>query len=384
MQPIQALPELDPVLDSVECALSYPVLVGKDARLALTEMAQPFDRVVCLVDARVKELHASNLAFLDGLPCLTIPGEEASKDWKTLAQVCDFLAESGCSRRSLLVCVGGGVTTDLGAFAASIFKRGMATAHVPTTLLAQVDASIGGKTAINLPQGKNLAGTFHAPQFVLTDPIFLSTLDKAEWQSGLGEMVKTALLARAPLWQDFTHLAPQLKDPTCAGSEGLTKMLRACIQTKAQWVQSDPTEQGSRKALNLGHSFAHAIEKAAGFGTLPHGLAVAMGLPLAVRISQLSERLLDNALPQQLGKVLTDLDLPTRWSQWTHDKKPDLTTEALNAALAQDKKGTYQNPRFVLPLEPGRVIWDVAVRPRKCQRRMDPVPGLKRNAKTDR
>ena len=352
---------MDLNLDSVECALSYPVLVGKDARLALDRLAAPFDRVVCLIDENVSRLHQENLGGLQDLPSLVLAPGEAQKSWQGLNQVCEFLADSGCGRGSLLVTVGGGVVSDLGGLAASVFKRGMAVGHMPTTLLAQVDASIGGKTAINLPQGKNLVGSFHAPQFVLADPLFLTTLPQEEWLSGLGEVVKTALLARKPLWENLRQLAPKLGGASQATDGDFEPILRACIKTKAQWVQSDPTEQGSRKALNLGHTFAHAIEHAAGYGQVPHGVAVGMGLMLALEVSRETDRLIHPELPGQVRSVLEELSIPARWADWPASKQVPISYPALEQGLRQDKKGAVGQPRFVLPLELGRVVWDVDV-----------------------
>ncbi len=345
-------------VDSAESMLSYPVLVGARAIEAAGELCRPFEHVALLADETVLGLHGERLGDLCNLPTFVLTPGEANKDWKHLGQILEFMSSAGLSRDSLLLTFGGGMTGDMGGLAASLFKRGMSVGHIPSTLLSQVDASVGGKTAVNLPAGKNLAGTFHPPRFVLADLDVLRTQDLNEWRSGLGEVVKTALLARAPLFEELEKAALSIANPQSADYETLSTLVQACIRTKAQWVQTDPTEQGSRKALNLGHTFGHAIEHATGYGTVPHGIAVAMGLVLAMNASKASGTLLEHDLQERVLQLLQNLGLPRSWKECPKSEQTPLSTRSLVQGLAQDKKGQVAKPRFVLPQAIGKVLWD--------------------------
>lgn len=345
-------------VDSAESMLSYPVLVGAGAVEAAGELCRPFERVALLADKTVLGLHGDRLGDLRNLPTFELTPGEANKDWKHLGEILEFMSSAGLSRDSLLLTFGGGMTGDMGGLAASLFKRGMSVGHIPSTLLSQVDASVGGKTAVNLPAGKNLAGTFHPPRFVLADLDLLKTQDLNEWRSGLGEVVKTALLARAPLFGELEKAAPSIANPESADNEVLATLVQACVRTKAQWVQADPTEQGSRKALNLGHTFAHAIEHATGYGTIPHGIAVALGMVLALNASKATGALLEHGLEERLLQLLQNLGLPRTWKECSESGQTTLSAQSLIQGLAQDKKGQVAKPRFVLPQAIGKVLWD--------------------------
>lgn len=355
MHPIQ---ELVP-WQSTENLLAYPVLTGAEARLAWRDLVRPFARVALVADEHVWALHGASMPGLEELPRHLVPAGEKAKTWAQLGSLLDFLGHAQASRDSLLLTLGGGSVSDLGGLAASLFKRGMAVAHIPTTLLGQVDAAIGGKTAVNLDAGKNLVGTFHAPRFVLADPAFLRTLSHEEWRSGLGEVVKSALLAKAPVWQTLDQHAQALRTPAGLGDEALSRLVAGCVVTKAQWIQPDPTENHARKALNLGHTFGHAIEHAAGYGRVPHGVAVALGLRLAVEASARSGRLADPQLPGRVETLLQRLALPLCWADCEAGASEPLTLDALRTGMHHDKKGAAGAARFVLPIDIGRVLWDV-------------------------
>jgi shikimate kinase/3-dehydroquinate synthase len=227
--------------------------------------AMPVDLVpgpVALVaDERVLELHP---APVDG-PVLTVPpGEEA----KTVATAERLWRELRLDRSGTLVAFGGGCTTDVAGFVAATYLRGIDWIAVPTTLVGQVDAAIGGKTAIDLPEGKNLVGAFHWPVRTVIDPALLETLPEEHRREGLAEVVKTGLLAGEPLWE--------LPD---------AELVRRCAAFKTALCLRDPYDRGPRMALNLGHTFAHALEAAAGYETVTHGRAVALGLLAALRLS---------------------------------------------------------------------------------------------------
>ena len=329
----------------------HEVIVGAGASSEAPALAAGRDRVAILADRRVAALHGP---LIEGASTLEVDAGEPLKSMDGLAQVLDFCAAAGLSRGSLLVAYGGGTVGDLGGLAASLFKRGLDVLQVPTTLLAQVDASVGGKTAINLPAGKNLAGSFHQPAGVLCDTALLATLSDAEFSSGLGEVIKTSIIGGEAALSQTEELMGSLieRDP-----RALTAVVEACVRVKAQVVVSDPEERGPRRALNLGHTFAHAIESAAGYGAVPHGVAVGVGLGLAARAaeatcgapSELTERtvlLLERAgLPPSLGALRGVCGLEER-----------LTPAALRAGLAHDKKGAVGAPEFVLARGAGDVI----------------------------
>ena len=223
-------------------------------------------------------------------------------------------------RDGMLVAVGGGATTDVAGFAAASYMRGIAWVAVPTTLVGQVDAAIGGKTAVDLPGAKNLVGAFHWPARVVIDPVVLETLPDTERANGLAEVVKTGLLAGQPLWELHEH-----------------EQIRQSAAFKAALCLGDPHDRGPRTQLNLGHTFAHALEAAAGYD-LPHGRAVALGLLAALRLSGLDEerRTVEHVLAPERAPV----DREVAWN-----------------ALARDKKAADGRPRLVLLDAPGRPRW---------------------------
>jgi 3-dehydroquinate synthetase len=258
----------------------YDVRIGRGLLSEVAGTTAPYSRRAVLSDDRVAPLY---LARIDGggrdavppglVPAMVVPAGEGSKCFATLERVLEYLAENDFDRASCLVALGGGVVGDLAGLAASLYMRGIAIVQVPTTLLAQVDASVGGKTAVDLAAGKNLAGTFHQPAVVLADTDTLSTLPDAEFRSGLGEVVKSALLEGEPAltWLERCSRPIAERDP-----DVLAEVVERCVRLKAAIVERDPEEKGERRVLNLGHTFAHAIERAAGYGSVPHGIAVAV------------------------------------------------------------------------------------------------------------
>jgi shikimate kinase/3-dehydroquinate synthase len=246
----------------------------------------------------------------------TVPAGEEAKAFS----VCERLwRELELDRGALVVALGGGCTTDVAGFAAATYLRGVDWAAVPTTLVGQVDAAIGGKTGLDLPSGKNLVGAFHWPVCVLADPAVLETLSDQERRAGLAEVVKTGLLAGEPLWE--------LAEP---------ELVRRCAAFKTAVCLRDPTEQGERAILNLGHTFAHALEAASGY-ELPHGEAVALGLTAALRLSGLEQeaRMVEELLKPAPARV----DAERAW-----------------LALQRDKKAVAGVPRLVLLEAPGRPV----------------------------
>jgi 3-dehydroquinate synthase len=249
------------------------------------------------------------LAGLDGLTfsTLVLPDGEAHKTLDSAARVFAALAELKASRDATIIALGGGVIGDLAGFAAACWMRGIAFVQMPTTLLAMVDSSVGGKTAVDLAQGKNLVGAFHQPRAVVIDTATLATLPVREFRAGLAEVIKYGALGDAAFFARLEQHADALlaRDPHI-----LAETIAACCRQKAVIVARDETEQGERALLNFGHTFGHALETAAGYGTLLHGEAIAIGMVLAACLSaQLQRAGADDA--SRLQALLAHCGLPT-------------------------------------------------------------------------
>lgn len=281
---------------------------------------------------------------------LVVPRGERSKSWPMAVRLLQQLLDQGADRQSFLVALGGGVVGDLTGFVASLFLRGVPVVQVPTTLLAMVDAAIGGKTAINLAAGKNLAGTFHQPRLVLLDPEFLATLPRRERRQGLAEVAKAGFIAAPEL---LPWLARGEKSLFAAPQE-LAQVIRRAAAVKAAVVSTDEKESDRRRILNFGHTLGHALERAAAY-KLKHGDAVAIGMAAAL---DLSVRLtgLDAKVAQEGKELLQNLGLPV--------KPPPLPPDRILAALQVDKKRWRQELVFVLLTELGRPWIYPGVKPR--------------------
>jgi 3-dehydroquinate synthase len=319
----------------------YDVTVGADALAALPELVQRFRRYQLVTQRRVLDECGDRLRAAIGdadAPALIGDGEDA----KTLASVealCRGFAASGLLRGDVIVAFGGGVVGDVAGFAASVYHRGVAVVQLPTTLLAQVDAAIGGKTAVNLPEGKNLVGAFHQPLAVLADTTTLATLPDVEYRSGLGEVAKYACM---PEGHDVAAILDREgaqvmgRDPVV-----LSELVTACVAIKAAVVAADPEERtGARATLNLGHTLAHALETASGH-TLAHGEAVAIGLVFATNLAAQLERV-GTEVPERVTAMLTQLGLPIT----VPDSPP--TAAELTTVMTRDKKAKG-GLTFVLP-----------------------------------
>jgi 3-dehydroquinate synthase len=292
---------------------SYPILIGAGL-LADPAIFAPYlagQRPVLVTNETVEPLHAAALraALAAGgeLPALVVlPDGEAHKSWQTLDRIHAALLETRADRRTLLVALGGGVIGDLTGFAAATYQRGIDYLQVPTTLLAQVDSSVGGKTAINHRLGKNMVGAFHQPRAVIVDTDTLATLPRREFVAGLAEVVKYGAVFDAAFldWIERNAGALLAREP-----EALAHAIQRSCETKAAVVAADEREAGSRALLNFGHTFGHAIEAAAGYGTWLHGEAVAVGMVLAARLSVRLQRLAQTDA-NRLASILSQLELP--------------------------------------------------------------------------
>ena len=334
----------------------YTVRIGPGVLTGLPD-ALGGRQAFVLTDANVEPLHAGRLGELAAAPRRAVaPGEEA-KRMAVLEEVLEAMAEAALGRGGVLVALGGGTVGDLGGLAAALFARGIDWVACPTTLLAQVDASVGGKTAVNLRAGKNLAGAFHPPAAVLADTEVLATLPEDELRSGLGELVKAALIAGGELLALVEDAAPQLvaREP-----ETLARAVALAVAAKARIVESDEREAGPREVLNLGHTFGHALEHALGYGKIPHGVAVAAGVLLALEASRRLGLLAEARLGARVSAIHARLGLPN-----TAGDLCTLLAEAgvdrVLAAMRQDKKRLGDGARLVLPIRAGEVSAGVEV-----------------------
>ncbi|HEX9793660.1 MAG TPA: 3-dehydroquinate synthase family protein [Planctomycetota bacterium] len=325
-----------------------------DARSRLCEAfaeLQPLPSSVCvLFDVHATAARGPLVTALEELDApLHFVEWEAGESRKTLAEVEAFAREfvrRGVDRRSVVLAVGGGTTTDLGGFLAAVLLRGLRWGAIPTTLLGMVDAAVGGKTAVDLPEGKNLVGAFHMPEFVVGDVDFLASLPEREWSCGLGEVLKTALLGDAALLSGLeTAPAAELRRP----GEVALGLALDCAALKTAIVEEDPFEHGRRKMLNLGHTFGHALETGGGHAVLAHGEAIALGLLCAVRMAE-EMGVARKGIGARMRARVPKLGLPARFPG-------ALPAEAeLVRLLRRDKKADSGLLDLILPVEPGECL----------------------------
>lgn len=285
-------------------------------------------RVALGTTERIATLHGAALAArLPDTTLLTMPDGEAHKTLATVARIYSELVAAGLDRHDTLLALGGGVAGDTFGFAASTYLRGLRLVMAPSTLLAMVDASVGGKTGVDIPEGKNLVGAFVQPAAVLVDTELLATLPQREWRNGMAEVLKHGLLADA-----------QLLDPALHTRDRAAELVRRALQVKVDIVQQDPFERGRRAHLNLGHTFAHAIELVTAF-RWAHGEAVGFGLVAAARLSH-TLGMCPAALVDEVERVVAASGLPVRLG--------GVDAAAICAAMATDKKRRAGRVRFVL------------------------------------
>ena len=333
---------------------SYSIVVGRGilGRTGTLLQAAGNRRAVVIADAAVAEPHAAAVvASLEaaGLEAslLTVPSGEASKSLAEAGRLWETLARLGIDRQTVIIAVGGGVVGDLAGFVAAGFARGIPCWQVPTTLVAQVDSAIGGKTGINLTAGKNLVGAFWQPRCVIADIDTLVTLPAREFTSGLAEVAKYGMILDAEFftWLEANAAAVVARDPAA-----IAHVVHRSAELKAFVVERDEREQtGLRACLNYGHTFAHAFETATGYGTLLHGEAVSLGMVAAARLAATLGRI-DEAIVGRQQALLEHLGLPVSTPILT-----SITDDALLAIMARDKKAVHGRLRFVLPDRIGRV-----------------------------
>jgi 3-dehydroquinate synthase len=331
-------------------ARSYDVLIDADLIARAGLLMKPFlprERTTIVCDETVRRLHGDRLeaalrAHGVASNWVIVAAGEQTKSWQGLADVCDRLLAAGLDRGDVITAFGGGVVGDLAGFAAAIYKRGVDFIQIPTTLLAQVDSSVGGKTAIDTPRGKNLIGAFHQPRLVLADMGVLSTLPARELRAGYAEVIKYGLLGDAPFFDWLEAHGPEV---LALEPEALARAVTRCVEMKAEIVGDDEREAAGRALLNLGHTFGHALEAETGYGdALLHGEGVALGCAQALRFSvALGQCRAKDA--QRAEAAIAAAGLPT-----CLDQAPGgpFLVDRLMSHMAQDKKAEGGRLTFVL------------------------------------
>ncbi|NOX99132.1 MAG: 3-dehydroquinate synthase [Verrucomicrobia bacterium] len=323
-------------------ARSCDVIIGEEILEQLPQLLTEHERIgkrgVLVTDSNVDPLYADSV--LDSLhkqgfeiARIVFPAGEASKCMEQITDICRQMLQAGLDRHSFLIALGGGVVGDAAGFAAAIFQRGIPVIQIPTTVVSQVDSSVGGKTGVNTPEGKNLIGSFHQPELVIADVKTLSTLPDREYNEGFGEIIKHAAIRDVTLLDLVEEIGTERKK--------LTELITRNVAIKAAVVEEDEREtSGTRALLNFGHTIGHGIEAAAGYGRLLHGEAISLGLVAAIRLSQQYSTLTEQEAAR-LIKSLKTCSLPTQLDN-------DISREDILKILRLDKKFVDGQIRFVL------------------------------------
>ncbi len=330
---------------------SYPILIGVGIldQPSLILPYLPQKRVAIVTNTTVAPLYLERLRMgleSHGVAAVSIvlPDGEEHKNWQTLNLIFDALLSNRCERNTAVIALGGGVIGDLAGFAAATYLRGVPFIQVPTTLLAQVDSSVGGKTGINHPLGKNMIGAFYQPRVVLADSATLDTLPERELRAGIAEIIKYGLI-RDPIF--FEWLEQNMTQLLARDPGVLNEAIRRSCTNKAEVVAADERESGVRALLNLGHTFAHAIENGMGYGVWLHGEAVAAGTLLAAELSQ-RMHMISAAEVGRIRKIYLQAGLPVA--------APNLGVEKYLHLMGMDKKVEGGKIRFVLLKRIGEAV----------------------------
>jgi 3-dehydroquinate synthase len=316
---------------------SYPIIIGSGLLGGDVDLGEYLAAGDCLIvsNETVAPLYLDKLkANLEGrsIDVIELPDGEAFKTVETASMVIDKLATGGANRDTTVIALGGGVVGDIAGFAAACYMRGVAFVQVPTTLLAQVDSSVGGKTGVNHSQGKNLIGAFHQPQVVLIDTASLGTLPKRELRAGLAEVIKHGVIADTDF---FAWLEQNIAALLALETDAVAHAVQRSCEIKAEIVAEDERESGRRAILNFGHTFGHAIEHCQGYGEWLHGEAVAAGMVMAAQLSGI-----DAGDQQRLRGLIEAAGLPS--------SPPAMSAQAMLDAMRMDKKVLQKKLRLVL------------------------------------
>jgi 3-dehydroquinate synthase len=336
-------------------ARSYPIIINPDCFQASAFAGHiRTNKVVIVTNETIAPLYLDKVvAALDGFTVahLILPDGEQFKDLSRFEQIQTFLLEQHASRDTTLVALGGGVIGDLTGFAAACFQRGIDFVQVPTTLLAQVDSSVGGKTAVNHPLGKNMIGAFYQPRAVLIDPLTLTTLPKREFAAGMAEVIKYGVIYDGAF---FAWLEANVDALKALDMSALQYAIERCCAIKAEIVAQDEKEHGVRALLNLGHTFGHAIEAEMGYGNWLHGEAVGAGINIASQVA-LAHDMVSASDCRRITELLQAFDLPTAGPE-------QMGYDTYLQHMAHDKKVLAGKVRYILPTSIGSAVVTDAVK----------------------
>jgi shikimate kinase/3-dehydroquinate synthase len=330
IQALAEMPEGTKLLWASSNSGDYPIVVG--SKILEIDWLPKHGRRFCVTDRSCRPLYAERLPAVEAI--IDFAAGEEAKTMETAEMVLRELAQAGMTREDSIVALGGGVVGDLAGFCAHIYQRGVPVVQVPTTLVAQVDSAYGGKTGVDLPEGKNYAGAYQLPAAVVADVSTLSTLSREELAAGFVEALKTGLLAGGPLWERVRAIEELNPDD-------LADVVFACARYKCAVVAADERDSGLRNVLNLGHTVGHAIEAASNYRRYRHGEAISIGLLAALRLSESPQ------LRDECEEILARHGLPVRLD-------PEVAIEDVLDALQRDKKRTSRGVGFVLLSEPGK------------------------------
>lgn len=321
---------------------SYPILIGRDVHQSSDLQALCADRQIAIVtDTNVAPLYADQVAnqiasHAKEVLLVTLPSGESTKHLDSINLIVTNLLEQRFDRRALIIALGGGVVGDMAGFAASIYQRGIDFVQMPTTLLAMVDSSVGGKTGVNHPLGKNMIGAFHQPKLVLANVNWLKTLPAREVSAGLAEIIKHGAIADLDYLDSIAKQMPLLRK---LDIDALAQIVARSCEIKAEVVSSDERETGRRAILNFGHTFGHAIEAGLGYGEWLHGEGVGAGMVMAATLSS-RLGLLAQTQAAHLTEIIAAAGLPIRGPNWLPERYQEL--------MSVDKKADQGTPKFIL------------------------------------
>ncbi len=322
-------------------ARSYPIIVGTGIVERLSDHLPEKEKIAVISSPIINDLYRKLIESIGrDYELIKVPDGEDAKTWETVEEVLGKLLEYGLDRKSTVVALGGGTVGDLAGFVASIYMRGIDVVQIPTTLLAMVDSSIGGKTAVNHPKGKNLVGNFHQPSKVIIDPLFLESLPEREVRSGLAETVKYGIISDKGLFEILEGTSIEDMEP-----QTMVEIITRCTAIKAKYVEQDERDnKGIRASLNYGHTTGHSIENLSKH-EVNHGEGVAIGMSVAALIAE-EMGLVDNEMRARQEALLLKIGLPT--------KVPDLEIAEVVEVMYMDKKAEDGRIRFVLPTGIGK------------------------------
>ncbi|WP_066632999.1 3-dehydroquinate synthase [Desulfolucanica intricata] len=328
----------------------YDIHIGENRLAQLSELLRNIpknSKVILVTDQNVFNLAGEKVlgilqdAGFQVVPAV-IPGGEGCKNLNTIAWLYDQMINYGLDRKSTVLALGGGIVGDIAGFAASTYMRGIGYIQIPTTLLAQVDSSVGGKTGVNLPQGKNLVGAFYQPGLVLADVAFINSLPEKEYLTGLAEVIKYGIIGDSEL---FSYLEDNLEQIKARESKCLIDIVERCCTIKAEIVGKDEKESGLRALLNLGHTFGHAFEALTGYEKFTHGEAVAVGMIYAAGLASGLGLLSDHEF-NRIINLIKSFNLPASYGE--------LSTQAIIGQMYRDKKSVGGKLQLILPTGIGK------------------------------